>query len=1264
MNTMTPVQTGTATLAQMLLKRQSLDAGLFGYATRREAAAEALQRAGSTLNPQNRSARSVLAALAKIEALAHLETDELQRLWLSLRALDLKPGETIGGSMADDPIVGVFAKANGVVPTLDLDERVAGIVGDLHGRAQETLSARARIVHPGGNGDSFELSTVDTVLFSEGVRQVSAEAILKAIDGVDTRHAAGPAQTSPSGKATGPQTIDYDIIEPQASSVVGDTLFEAYKPARLSIAGAQEHPTPLVESAALASVYPPAPSYRPYLKPEIITNGVLSAAQIETVIYAGQAHSEYLPSDPMDPNAPAPRQGILVGHGTGFGKGRSIAGIIADNWVQGRKRAVWIVERHRHVKNCTQDWIALGGRASDIIDLKAIAPGDQIPGRNGILVVTYSLLRGGDGKQGRVDQITNWLGLTCDGVIVFDESQNMRYAVVRESKSFRAANKTSQQGVAGISLQQTLPNARVVYASATSASDIATLGYGVRLGLWGKGTAFPTATAFFEQMEEGGINALELVARDLKARGLYLAANLSFDGVGYERLEYALTDEERQVQNTLSEAWAKVNVALTSALQTTGVATLAKNAGKAIQALRFAQFGMARSRFFQAYLASVKMKPVIAHIRADLANGHSAIIQMTNTFEANAERALAENTSGDLNDVEATPKDILVEYIRNQFPVQKYSVVRAGKKLIATPMYDKNGDPVTCPKAEAERDALIQDVQSIDMPEGPLEQLLAAFGPEMVAEVTGRRRRLVPGITTGTRVLEDRSPAQVDEDVRCFQTGAKRILVFSTSGAAGSNYHADRSCQNQSLRRHYLVQPGWRADLAIQGLGRSHRSNQVQPPVYILVTTDLWSDRRAISTVASGMQKLGAITRGQRHAASQELFTEDDNLESAMAQDAWVRFLKDLEANKVSGLTLIRFEHETGIPLREDGTRKLMTEVPPVRRFLNAMSGMTCEKQEVFGTEYKKRLDEVKLESIRNGSYDRGIETLTPESLIKLEDTIICRDPRSGAPTRLLKMLRIDPVTPVSYMDVQRNAIRSGNARFVKSALTNRIACLIFPRLAPSQPPSPDDKITVYSPTGMRQRPRREIVQERWALVGAEESQGLWEAELANPVGDEESIFYVVTGTLLPIWDRLPKKKVTVYRMETDEGERILGRTLPEEWVDKFVRTVNAAQGGGVDPMTALQALENGEFATLANGWAVEGRANLITGQSVIELLIIGDDPHQFRTELEADGLISQDEKLNKSVRFFLPANPMDREQAWKAITTHRPIVGLTSING
>jgi hypothetical protein len=48
--------------------------------------------------------------------------------------------------------------------------------------------------------------------------------------------------------------------------------------------------------------------------------------------------------------------------------------------------------------------------------------------------------------------------------------------------------------------QEKLPEARVVYCSATGASEPRNLGYMVRLGLWGDGTSFQDFPQFLGSM--------------------------------------------------------------------------------------------------------------------------------------------------------------------------------------------------------------------------------------------------------------------------------------------------------------------------------------------------------------------------------------------------------------------------------------------------------------------------------------------------------------------------------------------------------------------------------------------------------------------------------------------------------------------------------------------------------------------------------------------------------------------------------------------
>ena len=465
-----------------------------------------------------------------------------------------------------------------------------------------------------------------------------------------------------------------DATEDGASTRLSDAIYETFRLQAIDIPGAEPHPTKLVQSAAMASVAPPKPSYRPKLPAAILRDGLLSEAQLETVIYAGEAHGAYLagswtvdetgdmvsaaPDDAAD--AIRFRRGFFLGDGTGAGKGRQSAGILLDNWAQGRRKALWISKSDKLLEDAQRDWSALGQERLLVTPLSRFAQGKDIPLTEGILFTTYATLRSEErgARKSRVDQIVDWLGADFDGVILFDESHAMANAA--GSKGERGDVTASQQGRAGLRLQHKLPNARVVYVSATGATSVHNLAYAQRLGLWG-GEDFPFATRaeFVDAIEAGGVAAMEVLARDLRSLGLYTARSLSYDGVEYEMLVHALSPEQRGIYDAYAGAFAIIHNNLAAAMEAANITAENGTLNRQAKSAARSAFESAKQRFFGHLLTSMKTPTLIAAIDADLTAGHAAVIQIVSTGEALMERRLSEIPTDEWNDVrvDITPRE-------------------------------------------------------------------------------------------------------------------------------------------------------------------------------------------------------------------------------------------------------------------------------------------------------------------------------------------------------------------------------------------------------------------------------------------------------------------------------------------------------------------------------------------------------------------------------------------------------------------------------
>jgi len=1044
-------------------------------------------------------------------------------------------------------------------------------------------------------------------------------------------------------RETGPLEV-RQAEEEAAKTALSDSVYDQYK-STVSISKAKPHPGTLVESAAMATVKPPPVAYRPSIPEKIIKEGKLSDAQLENVVRAGQAHNAMLES--------GERQGYFIGDGTGVGKGREIAGIILDNWNKGRKQGVWLSANSSLFKDARRDVEGIGDDPEKVFEFGKIKPGTPVKAEEGILFTTYATLKNvtkskeeGMPPQKRIDQIVNWLGKDFDGVIVFDESHQMGNAI--QVKGERGTKDPSKTALAGIELQDRLPKARVVYVSATGATEVLNLAYAKRLGLWGAGTAFPNVKAFVSQISSGGIAAMELVARDLKAMGKYLARSLSYHDVTYDRLEHSLSDEQRGIYDKLAEGWQVVLNNVNKALEVTGAFMNGDAKGAAMAA-----FWGSHQRFFNQIITSLQMPSVLKRMHQELDTGNSCVIQLVNTNEASLNRAIAKLGEEDtLEDLDLTPRDQLAQYIAHSFPVFQYEEYMDDNGNIRAQMVlDSNGNPVQNREAVEMRERLLDEIGSIKVPDGPMEMILNEFGAKNVAEITGRTQRVVVG-EDGHRVKESRSKAKTEADASAFQAGKKRVLIFSSAGGTGLSYHADLTAKNQEKRIHFLVQPGWRADVAVQGFGRTHRTNQRQAPHYLLVTTDLKGQARFISSIARRLDQLGALTKGQRQAGSQGFFTARDNLESRYAQEALLRTIDKLfQDGHIGGVGIEEFERQTGLKLiNETGNQTF--SYPQMTQFLNRLLSLKYEAQNAVFDAFSDQLDTVIEREIEFGTLDQGLENIHADKIVLVKEETVHKDEKTGAETKYVEVDITNPAPRMTYAEGQRFAktgiyrnVRSGKiwaAGPIRSTTNNKTGEVY-------------NVATLKSPATKAQQVHEDELTDtkKWTKLEGDAAREAWEKHLAEAPKTVTERTHMITGAVLPIWDRLTGS-TRIVRLQTSDGKRFLGRLINHQDLNEVLANLGASRSDvQYTPAKAIDLLGKGFTLRLANNWSLAER--WVSGEKRIELT---GPNYAHDKELDDAGIFR--ERIQYTTRYFVPTGE-EGETVLARLTRNRPIVDETA---
>uniref|UniRef100_A0A8C0FSE3 Protein strawberry notch homolog 2 n=1 Tax=Bubo bubo TaxID=30461 RepID=A0A8C0FSE3_BUBBB len=801
---------------------------------------------------------------------------------------------------------------------------------------------------------------------------------------------------------------EEDEGEEEETEELGQTeTYAEYIPSKSKIG--KHHPDLVVETSTLSSVPPPDITYSLALPRSVADKGSLSALQLEAITYACQQHEVLLPN--------GQRAGFLIGDGAGVGKGRTVAGIIFENYLKGRKKALWFSVSNDLKYDAERDLKDIEASHIPVHALNKIKYGDTATSE-GVLFATYSALIGesqaGGQHRTRLKQILDWCRENFDGVIVFDECHKAKNA------------SSTKMGKAVLDLQNKLPRARVVYASATGASEPKNMIYMSRLGIWGEGTPFRAFDEFLHAIEKRGVGAMEIVAMDMKVSGMYIARQLSFTGVTF-RIEEIPLDQQYKIVYDKAAKLAADWIGLESRKSLWG------------------QFWSAHQRFFKYLCIAAKVRRLVELAKEELAKDKCIVIGLQSTGEARTREVLDEN-DGHLNCFVSAAEGVFLSLIQKHFPSTKRKrekgtgLKRKRKSTLHCPASDLLPccfTPATqlflflfpfsllhavcysalvsvCPPAhlqmhglrelehvEKMKQDLLAKVKALgkELPLNTLDELINHFGgPEHVAEMTGRKGRVVCR-PDGSVMFESRAEQGLSIDhvnlkeKERFMKGEKLVAIISEASSSGISLQADRRVKNQKRRVHMTLELPWSADRAIQQFGRTHRSNQVYAPEYVFLISELAGERRFASIVAKRLESLGALTHGDRRATESRDLSKY-NFENKYGAKALDRVLSTILSHTENRVPVPKsydrgeaaFFHEmkqglisVGICCNQlkYGTVSVEKDCS-ITKFLNRILGLEVDKQNMLFQYFSDTFDYLIEKDKKEGKYDMGILDLAP----------------------------------------------------------------------------------------------------------------------------------------------------------------------------------------------------------------------------------------------------------------------------------------------
>ncbi len=292
------------------------------------------------------------------------------------------------------------------------------------------------------------------------------------------------------------------------------------------------------------------------------------------------------------------RHSFLLGDATGVGKGRTIAGLVAELNVSTAPDPPSFPH-----KNFKVIWVSASAKLRhDAENEFSCVDNRSVPFSDVILFTSYTAAISSVKSKALID----WIQTASHRLLVLDECHALR-------------NFKGQSAQAMENMIRQVPGLKILYSSATACSIPRHMSYLGRLGLFGTPESpFSTFDEMQKALRSHGPSLMELLAIDLRSRGAYVARQLSFENISVRHHVVCLNQAQRDIYNACGDSL------------------------RAIDSFR----GSAHQSFFQRLLTGLKVDEAIRVVEAQVETGSSVVISIVNTGEAMMRRReMLETTS-------------------------------------------------------------------------------------------------------------------------------------------------------------------------------------------------------------------------------------------------------------------------------------------------------------------------------------------------------------------------------------------------------------------------------------------------------------------------------------------------------------------------------------------------------------------------------------------------------------------------------------------